>query len=147
MMRAAAWSLLRWPRRRGRGRRPRCGRTWGRSRRLAPTAATGTGRRLRTRARHQCRAPRSHGRNAVVALELLAAAGAGQGEPGDELASEVVGLDDGVDDELGGKVHEVNVGFILGPALGDVRGALVGILDGLDLVVEDRVHGRLWAHN
>src|SRR5207302_3552062 len=98
-MRAAAWSLPPSPQRRGRGRRPRCGRTWGRSRRLAPTAATGTGRRLRTRARHQCRAPRSHGRNAVVALELLAA-GAGQGEAGDELASEIVGLDDGVDDEL-----------------------------------------------
>src|SRR3984893_2852527 len=127
-MRVAVWSLLRSPRRRGRGRRPRGGRTWGRSRRPVPTAATETGRRLRTRARHQCRAPRSHGRNAVVALEVLAAAGAGQGEPGDELASEVVGLDDGVDDELGGEVHEIDVGFVLGPPLGDVRGALLGIL-------------------
>src|SRR4030081_3738737 len=113
MMRAAAWSLLRSPQRRGRGHRQRCGRTWGRSRRLAPTAATGTGRRLRTSARQQCRAPRSHGRNAVMALELLAAAGAGQVEAGDELASEVVGLDDGVDDELGGKVHQIDVRFVL----------------------------------
>src|SRR2546430_6059214 len=137
MMRAAAWSLLRWPRRRGRGRRPRCGRTWGTSRRFAPTAATGTGRRLRTKARHQCRAPRSHGRNAVVALELLAAAGAGQGEAGGELAPEIVGLDDGIDDELGGKGHPIDVRFVLGPPPGDVRGALLGIVAGLGLFVED----------
>src|SRR5947199_1343589 len=134
-MRVAAWSLLPAPRRRGRGHRPRGGRMWGRSRPLAPTAATGTGRRLRTKARHQCRAPRSHGRNAVMALELLAAAGAGQGEAGDELGSEIFGLDDGVDHQLGGKVHDIDVAFELGPPFGDVAGTLVGILDGLDLVV------------
>src|SRR2546421_555058 len=124
MMRAAAWSLPPLSRRRGRGRRPRRGRTWGRSRPLAPTAATGTGRRLRTRALHQCRAPRSQGRTAVGALDPLAAGGAGRGEGGDELASEIVGLDDGIDDELGGKVPKIAVGFVLGPPLGDVRGAL-----------------------
>src|SRR2546430_6236146 len=140
MMRAAAWSLLRWPRRRGRGRRPRCGRTWGTSRRFAPTAATGTGRRLRTKARHQCRAPRSHGRNAVVALELLAAAGAGQGEAGDELAPEIVGLDHGVDDEPGGKGDNIDVALLLGPPPGGVSGPLPRRRQGFGLFFVDLGH-------
>src|SRR5256885_2190176 len=85
------------------------------------------------------RAPRPRRRNAVVALDLLGAGGAGRGGGGDGLASEVVGLDARVEDELGGKVHQIDVGFVLVPPLGDVRGALLGIVDGLDLVVEDGV--------
>ena len=51
---------------------------------------------------------------------------------------EVVGLDDGVDDQLGREVHEVDVFLVLVAPFRDVRGAFVGVLDGVDLVVEDR---------
>ena len=64
--------------------------------------------------------------------------GLGQTEPPDELGAQTFRLHDGVDDELGREVHEVDVLFVLGLVLRHERGALVGILDRLDAASKGR---------
>src|SRR5438874_8009515 len=57
--------------------------------------------------------------HAVAAVAEGAVLRAGQVEAGNELVAQLLGSDDGVDDELRRQVQQVDVGLVFGPALGD----------------------------
>ena len=62
---------------------------------------------------------RSYGRDAVAAVGEVAVLAAGQADAADQVVAQLVGLDDGVDDELRGQAQQVDVGLVDRPLLGD----------------------------
>ena len=65
----------------------------------------------------------------------------------DQVRAQVGRLHHRVDDELGGQVQDVDLRLVLGAQLLGAALALGGVLDRLELVVEDRVDRGLRAHH
>ena len=63
--------------------------------------------------------------HAVAAFGEVAVLALGRGQAADQLVAEVVRLDHGVDDVLGGQVEDVDVLLVLAALLGDERFAFV----------------------
>src|ERR1041384_6393724 len=98
----------------------RGGRNRGRWRPPARSGATGSGRTRGTTARPATPRSGSHGGDAVAAVEDLALLGPRHRKAGNEFVTQLIRIDDRVDDQLGGQPEQVDVLLVLTAAVGDV---------------------------